>query len=467
MRRLRPRTALVVIVSVGAALRIACAAYAARTPVGLHDPGFYRLLADGLAHGHGYSLPPPFNPPGVGFTPTAYYPPLYPALLGALQWTALHSPLPDRMNGWVVALNVVASVAAIVLVYDIARRIADIRTALVASAIVALWPNLVLHAATTLSETVFIAVMLFAVWLAVAGSWSAISWLRLVAVGAVVGVATLVRPVALPLVVAFAIAWLVAGVAWRTVLGRSALVVLSCAAVVAPWVVRNAAVMDAAVLSTNTGDNLCMSRQPGANGAFQLTAYCNEVDPSLHRPESEVKQNDENKHKAITFIRDHPATEVRLWFSRLRFGFGNDADGLRAVESYEDDRFLPDWLRTTITVTANLWFAVVGLLALGSLPWWLRRRDPGAWLIASAAVGVGVLPIVAFFGDPRFHVPMAPFLAILAAGVVTGWAWRPRSAPRGRRAAPEASKAPTMLARMATASARTVALVRAVPTVRP
>ena len=141
-----------------------------------------------------------------------------------------------------------------------------------------------------------------------------------------------------------------------------------------------------------------------------------------------MKQNDENQHKAITFIRDHPATEVRLWFSRLRFGFGNDADGLRAIESYEDDRFLPDWLRTTITVTANLWFAVVGLLALGSLPWWLRRRDPGAWLIASAAVGVGVLPIVAFFGDPRFHVPMAPFLAILAAGVVTGWAWRPRSA---------------------------------------
>src|SRR4029078_3920410 len=140
----------------------------------------------------------------------------------------------------------------------IARRIADIRTALVASAIVALWPNLVLHAATALSETVCIALMLFAVWLPVAVSWLSISWSRLVVVGAVVGVATLVRPVALPLVVAFAIAWLVAGVGWGTVLGRSAVVVLSCAAVVAPWVIRNAATMDAAVLSTNTGDNLCM-----------------------------------------------------------------------------------------------------------------------------------------------------------------------------------------------------------------
>jgi 4-amino-4-deoxy-L-arabinose transferase-like glycosyltransferase len=448
VRRLRPPTALVVIVVVGAALRVAWAAYAARSPAGLHDPGFYRVLADVLAHGHGYSLPPVFNPPGVGFTPTAYYPPLYPMVLGGIEWITLHTPLPEGMTGWVVALNVVASIVSIVLVYDITRRIADERTAIVASAIVALWPNLVVHAATTLSETLFIAVMLFGVWLAVAGSWRAISWPRLIAVGVVIGVATLVRPVALPLIPAFAIAWAVAGVGWRTVLTRSGVVAMACAAVLIPWIARNAAVMGSTVLSTNTGDNLCMSRQPGANGAFQLTSYCNQGDPSLHRPEAEVKQNDENQHKAITFVRDHPATEIRLWFSRLRWGFSNDADGVRAVESYDDDRFLPDWVRTTLNTTANLWFAGVGLLALGSLPWWLRRRDPGAWFVASAAVGVGVIPIVVFFGDPRFHVPMAPFLAILAAGALTGWAWRPRPAERGRSDAPVPSRPATKLARM-------------------
>jgi 4-amino-4-deoxy-L-arabinose transferase-like glycosyltransferase len=408
------------VVVAGTAVRLAWAIYAARAPVGLHDPVFYRLLSDGLAHGHGYSYPPPFNGPGVGFAPTAYYPPMYPALLSVLRWITLHTPLPDGATAPVVVLNLVAAAASIVLVYAIARRLADERTALVAAALVAFWPNLILHSAVTLSETVFIAVLLFAIWLAVAGSWRTLSLARLTAIGAVVGFATLVRPVALPLIGALFVGWLVAGVGWRAALVRTGLVTIACAAVIAPWMIRNAVVMGATVLSTNTGDNLCMSRQPGATGGFLLTEHCNALDPDLHRPESEVRHNAEGQNKAGTFVREHPTTEVRLWFSRVRFGFEDDSDGVGVAESYGEDRFLPDRLRSAVTFLANAWYAIIGITAVVSLRWWLRRRDPNASFVFAAAIAVSVVPIVAFFGDPRFHVPIDPLLAVLAAGLLTG-----------------------------------------------
>ena len=125
--------------------------------------------------------------------------------------------------------------------------------------------------------------------------------------------------------------------------------------------------MGSPVLSTNTGDNLCMSRQPDATGGFQLTTYCNGNIEGLHRPESEIRKDDDGRDAAATFVREHPGKEARLWFSRLRYGYENDADGVRAAESYDDDRFLPQWARRTLYTGANVWFIAVGVLALVSL----------------------------------------------------------------------------------------------------
>ena len=153
LRLPRPPTALVVIVAAGFVLRLAWCIYAARDPQGLHDPLLYRFLSDAVASGHGYDYPPPFNGPGIGYAPTAYYPPGYPLLLAAFAWLTLHTFIPEGMTVIVVLVNLAAGVAAIVLVYAIGHRLADMRTGLIAAAIVALWPNLILHTAVTLSET--------------------------------------------------------------------------------------------------------------------------------------------------------------------------------------------------------------------------------------------------------------------------------------------------------------------------
>ena len=284
--------------------------------------------------------------------------------------------------------------------------------------------------------------MLLSIWLVVRVPRAGHQWAKVAAAGAALGLATLVRPVSLPLIAAFALAWLVAGVPWRTAMVRSGVLALTCVAVLMPWIVRNAVVMRYPVLSTNTGDNLCMSRQPGASGGFQLTSYCNR-DVGLVRPESEVRKDKDGRSTAVTFVREHPGTEVRLWFSRLRIGFENDADGLRAAESYESDFFLPGWARTTLEAIANVWYVVVSAIAIVSLWWWLRRRNFGGWLLFGSVIAVGVIPVVAFFGDPRFHVPVDPLLAILAAGLLSGWLRSTaRATPAGASAQPDERRQP-------------------------
>ena len=216
-RRLpRPSRALLLIVAVGFILRLAWAIYAARQPQGLHDPLLYRFLSDAVAHGHGYSYPPPFNGPGIGYAATAYYPPATRSCSARSSGSPSTPSFPEGLTAIVVIVNLVAGIAAILLVYGIARRLADERTGLVAAAIVALWPNLILHTAVSLSETVFIAFMLLSIWLVVRVPRAGHQWAKVAAAGAALGLATLVRPSRSPLIAAFALAWLVAGVQWRT-----------------------------------------------------------------------------------------------------------------------------------------------------------------------------------------------------------------------------------------------------------
>lgn len=405
---------LVLVVVTGAVLRLAWAAHAARNPVGLHDPGFYRLLASQLATGEGYEY--------LDGNPTAYYPPGYAFSLVPWAFLVHHDVLPATwLEGIIATMNVVWQTIAIVATADVARRITGRAGAgVVAAAVLAFWPNLVQLSVVPLTESLFLALVTTALAVAVRAPWPS-GWepWRIVSVGALLGAATLVRPITAPLFPLLVVAFLVARIGWRRAITSTVAVAGVAALVLLPWVVRNAIRMDAITLSTNTGDNTCMSRFVGSTGGFNyLTNPCfkGEFD-DLERPEYETEGDANGRRVGLEFVREHPDEEARLWFRRLGATFHNDADGLAAVESYGDDVFLDDDLRERLRDVANAYAAVALVVAMPGVVLLLVRRTPAGVLVVVSAIGM-LLPVVLFFGDPRFKVPVLPAVAVAIAALV-------------------------------------------------
>ena len=410
----RTRVWLVVILVVAAALRIAWSAYAARMPSGsLHDPNFYLLYGEQIARGNGYVLP-------FGLGPSAYYPVGYPIVLGIVDFALIHT-VGDHPIGAAAGLNVVCGVAAVFLIFLIGRRLFSDAVGLVAAGITALYPNLVYHTAVALTETVFIAFFLLFVYLVVSGPWEdhRFERRRLVALGLLLGVLVLIRPVAAPIVLALFVVWLLGGFGWRRALLHTGAVVGLAVLLVSPWLVRNIRVMHSATLSTNTGDNLCMSRQVGATGTFDFNNNpCFIGFDDLQRPEYETKRDERNRRMALDFIRDHPTEELKLWGKRLYWTFRADWDGSWAAESYGDDRFLTDTTRGRVHDLGSVYYFATLALTAVALVMLIRRRDRDdrRWMfLPLAVITIVVLPVLATFGDIRFKVPALPLFALLAA----------------------------------------------------
>lgn len=427
------RAALVAIVVLALVVRVAWCVYAARPPSAvLHDPNFYRFFGEQLAKGNGYRLP--------DGTPTAYYPVGYPASLAVAFWVVYHTPLPDHIETGVIAgLNIAYQVASVLLVFAIARRlVARVGAGLVAALLLALWPNLIFHTAVALTESLFILLLLAALFLMVAGPWAAgrFGAARLVATGVLLGLATMVRPVSVPVFPALGVAFLVAGWTWRRALVSMLVVTAVAACVLAPWAIRNAVVMHQVTLSTNTGDNLCMSRRVGGTGGFEFPNPRCLAGPweALPRPAFETERDAHGRKLAVEFVKAHPGEEVALWWRRAVHTFNDDADGLFADESYGTDRFLPDGLRSGLHVLANVYGALAGLASLAGFAVLAvgrqrPRPDPDRLLVLLTALGILMPPLI-FFGDPRFHVPAIPLAAVAIGvlyGTIAGWATHARA----------------------------------------
>jgi 4-amino-4-deoxy-L-arabinose transferase-like glycosyltransferase len=287
----RDRVVLGAVLAVALVVRVGWCVWAARLPAGgLHDPNFYYLYSQQLANGNGFRL--------LHGEPTAYYPPGYVFSLTPFIWLGYRWPLDTFRNVQVAivsSLNIVWQLLTIGLAFEVARRVSGRAAAgYVAAGVLALWPNLVFHTAVALTESLFLFLLLAALVIALPMTGATAPWStrRLVLLGAVLGAATLVRPVTVPVFPILFLMFLVARTGWRRALRQTAIVTGVAIGVLVPWVVRNAIVMDAVTLSTNTGDNLCMSRHVGGTGGFELEGsecFSAEFD-ALERPEFEIER---------------------------------------------------------------------------------------------------------------------------------------------------------------------------------
>ena len=143
--------------------------------------------------------------------------------------------------------------------------------------------------------------------------------------------------------------------------------------------------------------------------------YCLEGYAQLPYDKQEVQRNRDNTRKALRFVVEHPGDEARLWFWRGYFGYRDDHDALAVIGADPTHPLRELDFRPVLETTADVYYAVVVALGLLGLPMLLRRRlHPKRLLVAVVMAGMGALPFI-LFGDPRYHVPVLPFLAISAA----------------------------------------------------
>jgi 4-amino-4-deoxy-L-arabinose transferase-like glycosyltransferase len=417
----RARWALLAILVVGLAARVGWVATYSDPPEGdLTDPVLYGVLADQVADGHGYTYP------GADAGPTAYYPPGYPTTLGAAVWLVDLAPGDVSTFQVAVGLNLVLGMATLLLVFELGRRIVSVPVGLVATGIMALWPNLVVHTGVVLTETMFL--FFFAAMLLAALASPEVArrpgWGRVVAIGLLCGAAGMIRPTSFVIVPVFLWLWLPEGS--RVGLRRFAVACGAVALLVLPWTARNALQMDAPVLiSTNLGDNLCIGNNPTATGGYQLAESCF---AGLHggaRPEAETDRQSQTFSKGIDYITGDVWHFVRMVPTKLGATLDGDTDGLWAATSYGTHEIASVDRYEDLKALANDYYVVVLVVSLvGAAILWLpypgnRRTD---FLILTALVQL--VPVMVTFGDPRFKMPLYPAMAICAATAIVAAAQR-------------------------------------------
>jgi len=361
---------------------------------------------------------------------TAYYPIGYPALLGTLYWVVFHTPIPDNPLFATALFHVVISTASVWLVSVIGRAMVSVRVGLVAAALMALFPNLVYQVATVQLETTFVFLVLASLAVIVTHDWSSgpPSMRRLVAFGLVLGGTVVLRPFAAVLLAGLLGACLAIGVGARTTARSLAVPVALVVALSVPWTLRNLDAMGAFIpSSTNMGDTLCIDRNLDAQGGFRFADHDGCADPDL----PEVERNRENTKKAIEFVLEHPDRELLQIVRRAKIMFADDHDGIIAVQTLGGGAFLSQEVVDVAIPLADWYFRLLLVVAVVGLPLHLcRQRRPERLLVLSGLLGLLVIPLL-LWGNPRFHIPLSPFMALSAAlAVDAGWRrWRVREEP--------------------------------------
>ena len=374
------------------------------------DQYSYWYYGNEIAAGRGY----------VGYIsrqPTAYYPPGYPVLLAMLFWTVNTLHLDSHRVLAAGLLHVSISTATVALVIFIGSRTFNARAGLIAGAVLALWPNAIYQVATFQVETMFTFLAVAAIAVLVAHDWSrgVPSWNRLLVFGAVLGVSALVRPFSIWFLLGLFLAALAVRVGWR----RAVLVTLVPTVVVVvmfvPWVIRNELRMHAFILtSTNTGDTLCLDRNSTAQGGFRFADHDGCVDPNL----PEVPRNSGNTRKAIDFVIHNPGREGLQILRRGKLMFNGDHDGLYATVSLHGDPAIYSRPYNFFSSAADWYFYVVLVPAIAGLVFlFFGARPAQRRLVAVATLSLLAVPLL-LWGNQRFHFPLVPFMAILAAVTV-------------------------------------------------
>jgi 4-amino-4-deoxy-L-arabinose transferase-like glycosyltransferase len=399
------------------------------------DMVWYHITALQIAAGNGVAR--------LDGTPTAVWPPLYPALLAALYLITDGSLLAGKL------LNPFFGVLTTALVFDVGRRLADRRAGLLAAASFAACPDDVFFSNFLMSEAAFAALLMANVWLFTVLQGrrpdpGPAAWLGLGIAG---GLATLTRGIALAWLAVPIAVWLATVRPIRAVAPRAAWALLGLALVIAPWTIRNLVLLDYPILvASSLGRTLAHAHSPYETGGPSLKAlvYRNQIQKRfehLPQPRMEVELMRAYTRLSLEYMVSHPGHELRILPNRVRHLFRHGHAGLEIgrpnLPSGERKPLFGPLRHGAIAGFADLYFYALLLLGVLGLPRLFAKGDRTALIVPLGLGYFALFHLIVFPADPRYHHAMLPLLG-LSAGLLLA----PNPARREHPRAPEGLQRP-------------------------
>jgi hypothetical protein len=393
------------------------------------DALHYQLIASAFANGDGISARFPFT----YLHPTAFRPPLYPALLGAFYWvTGAHVGVGQL-------LNVALGATVVVLAAMLGAHIAGHRGGVAAGIAVGVYPPILANDVVLLSEPLSLALLLAMILLLLRGrpAWA----------GVACGLLVLTRPSA-QLLVVVAVAWLVWRAGWRAAARFGVVSIV----VVTPWIVRNWVLVGAPAIVTSNGFNLVStySDEALASEGFADAVFDGRFTRINLTNRNEVELDKAYREHALDDVSDRrttPLLVVRHNFARY-FDLRPDVNESAERDDGRDITFRNVTLPIVYLVTVA---GIVGLVRT------CRRRGAELLLLQGAYFTVASIAVVAV---PRLRAPLdlaaAIGVGLLAAELIS------RRTPEAREPAPVAGADPTPAAPRWSRRVRILAVVASV-----
>ncbi|MHB1295238.1 MAG: ArnT family glycosyltransferase [Anaerolineae bacterium] len=316
---------LAVIIVLAVLLRLGVALYlgdVVDAPPLLTDQRSYHALGQRLLGGHGYSFDRNWYPFTPAETPTAHWSFLYSLVVAAVY--AVFGPHPLAVR---IVQGVLGGVALPWLAYRLAKRLLPQRQAVpfLAALLTAGYPYLALYAATLMTETLFIGLVLWTLEISLrieaeVRAGRAVPLRDAALLGSGLGLAVLTRQSLMPwLPVLFL--WLL----WRARQGHSlkptfralALAGAIIVALVIPWTYRNYRVYgEFLLLNSNSGYAMYSAQHPFHGTVFhEFTAA---PVPSDLAGLNEAQKDATLMRRGIQFVLDEPGRYLMLCLSRVR-----------------------------------------------------------------------------------------------------------------------------------------------------
>ena len=397
-------------------------------PIGLDDMFQYDMLARSIVAGNGYrwyaqddlamiqpyismQVPDEYDPRGIL---TSFRAPGYPAFLAlvyAITGVGEHRFFAARLA------QAILGAALAPLTWSLARRAGfGERVARWAAITIAVFPLLIIYPLALASENLFVPLLTLSLVLVLRASERERARDHLLA-GLVLGLTALTRSIAAGFV-PLAVAWL-----WwvsrenRARLRNCALLILCFLLVTVPWAVRNTLLHDQLTwVESALGYDLYVGYHPQSTGTFQYGISLDLL-PIL----DDGERHDLGMESFWRFLRADPGRVPYLMARKLGYLWGLDK---RALTYFYGNGFLgqfPLWLLGLVFMLACGPLVVLAPAAAGGLVCGrMGRRKALIGLLPLYYTGAHML----ILAEPRFHVPLLPVVAVLAAYTFVERPWR-------------------------------------------